>query len=313
MSLRPFNSVSGFSVGNNYGVIDANGNVTSNSLTVASLANLGPISNVTITGGSAGQIIATDGNGNLSFITSTANSAAPMPYYVPTGESFIVPLNFQGLFAQPIEIDGVLEVNGSLIEVISIHNSNVTEIVFNDGNGYTSNAGFTFSKASGNLNIPGNVIVSTGNITTSGILTDNYYYANGQPFTSQKPSGSNTQLQYNFNNSFGASNNLTFNSDSNLLSIIGNVSITKNLQLAANSAISIGNNVGNAGQVLTSDGTNTAWATNFYQGNTPPDFNTLNYGDIFFFIDTPNNTQTLYMWVTDGSSSYFYDFLPPTF
>lgn len=313
MSLRPFNSVSGISVGNNYDVIDANGNVTSNSLTVASFANLGPIGNVTITGGTAGQAIVTDGNGNLSFSTATSNSAAPMPYYVPAGESFIVPLNFQGLFAQPIEIDGVLEVDGALIEVISIHNSNVTEIVFNDGNGYTSNAGFTFDKTSGNLNIPGNVIVSTGNITTSGILTDNYYYANGQPLDSQNPGGSNTQLQYNFSNTFGASPNLTFNSDTNLLSVGGNLSITKQLQLLSNSAISINNSVGNAGQVLTSDGTNTAWATNFYHGDTPPDFNTLNYGDIFFFIDTPNNTQTLYMWVTDGSSSYFYDFLPPSF
>jgi hypothetical protein len=78
-------------------------------------------------------------------------------------------------------------------------------------------------------------------------------------------------------------------------------------------AVRANGSVGTAGQVLTSNGTNTYWSTRFYYGDTPPDFATLNYGDIFFYVDNPNNYQRLYMWVTDGTSDYFYDFLPPSF
>ena len=204
MSLRAFNSIQGFSVGEDptQNIILANGDITTVNFTANGVSNLGPISNVKITGGTNGYVLQTDGTGNLSWNAQSSSSNA---------------------------------------------------------------------------------------------------------------AGSNTQIQFNNANALGASSNLTFNSATNLFSVVGNVSVTQNLKLSANSAISINNSVGNAGQVLTSNGTNTYWATNFYYGGTPPDFATLNYGDIYFFIDTPNNTQRLYMWVTDGSSDYFYDFLPPSF
>ena len=43
------------------------GNITANNLSVLAKSNLNSISNVTITGGTSGQFIKTDGNGNLSF------------------------------------------------------------------------------------------------------------------------------------------------------------------------------------------------------------------------------------------------------
>jgi hypothetical protein len=417
MALRPLNSVAGISVGSDPQtvVILANGDITTTNITVSGVSDLGPIGNVKITGGSSGQVITTDGTGNLTFSdTASGNSAAPMPYIIPVGESYSVPENFQGLFTVPIEIDGTLEVNGILAEVGTAINSESGQIIFDDNGELTGNAGFSFDQSSGNLSVPGsgiftgnllptanitydlgsptqrwkdlylsnntiylgtstisgatgnieltnagggtftvagNATVSTlengnssvsinananitvsvtgtsnvavfssnafnvsGNVIATGVKTNNYYYANGNPLdVGGNPGGSNTQIQFNTGNEFDASANLTFNSTTNLLTVSGNVSITKNLQLTSNSAISINNSVGNAGQVLTSDGTKTFWATNFYYGDTPPDFATLNYGDIFFFIDTPNNTQRLYMWVTDGSSSYFYDFLPPSF
>jgi len=64
----------------------------------------------------------------------------------------------------------------------------------------------------------------TGNITTGGILTDNYYYANGSPLDFQQPAGSNTQIQFNSDGDFGASSNFTFDSDTNILTVTGNVS-----------------------------------------------------------------------------------------
>ena len=67
MAIRPFNSLQGYSVGDDpkIDVISANGDVTAANLTVNSISNLGPVSNIVITGGTSGQAIVTDGFGNL--------------------------------------------------------------------------------------------------------------------------------------------------------------------------------------------------------------------------------------------------------
>lgn len=68
---------------------------------------------------------------------------------------------------------------------------------------------------------------------------------------------------------------------------------------------------GTAGQVLVSDGTQTRWTSRFYVGMTPPD-NPF-YGDIWYFTGLPDDgvPATLVMWINDGVSDYWYDFLPP--
>jgi hypothetical protein len=328
MALRPFNSVAGITVGNDpqTTVILANGDITTTNLTANGVSNLGNIGNVIITGGSSGQVIQTDGLGNLIFADSTgSNSAAPMPSYIPVGESYLVPSNFQGLFTVPIEIDGELQVDGILAEVGTPINSESGQIIFDDNGELTGNSGFSFDQTSGNLSVPGsglftgnllpsanvtydlgsstqrwkdlylanntiylgnstisgangnieltnsgggtftvagnstvstlengnssvsinananitvsvtgtsnvvvftpNTISVTGNVVTTGIKTDNYYYANGQPLdVGGNPAGSNTQIQFNNSNEFGASANLTFNSSTNLLTVTGNIS-----------------------------------------------------------------------------------------
>jgi hypothetical protein len=97
--------------------------------------------------------------------------------------------------------------------------------------------------------------------------------------------------------------------------ILGNLIVTGNVTAPTLNtlAIAIAGNIGSTGQVLTSNGAATIWASKYYYGDTPPDFDKLNYGDIFFYIDAPNNFSRMYMWVTDGNSEFFYDFLPPTF
>jgi hypothetical protein len=67
-------------------------------------------------------------------------------------------------------------------------------------------------------NITGGNLITTGNAVVGGIKTDNYYYANGAPLDMQQPAGSNTQIQFNSANDFGASANLTFNTTTNTLS-----------------------------------------------------------------------------------------------
>jgi len=72
-----------------------------------------------------------------------------------------------------------------------------------------------------NGNVVTNVLALSGNVAANVIYSDNYRYANGAPFTAAVPGGSNTQLQFNNNGSFGGIPNATWNG--NILSL-GNVS-----------------------------------------------------------------------------------------
>jgi hypothetical protein len=225
----------------------SNTRVWSNTLTLTSLnvsgaSNLGDIANVHIFGGANGQLVQTDGNGNLIFADpAVVDSAAPMPFYIPVGEKYYVPDSFQGLFTVPIEIDGELEVNGILAEVGTAINSLNSQIIFDDNGELTGNTGFTFDTVSGNLAVPGSATVSS-------ILTDNYYYANGQPVSfggGGTPGGSTTQLQYNNAGSFGGISTATYSG--------GQLSLGSNAQVKITG--------GTIGQVLSTDGAgNLSWA-----------------------------------------------------
>jgi len=80
----------------------------------------------------------------------------------------------------------------------------------------TTLEGTLSTAAQPNVTSLGNLTVANvvGNLQTGGILTDNYYYANGAPVDFQQAAGSNTQLQFNNNGDFGSSANLTYNSAS---------------------------------------------------------------------------------------------------
>jgi hypothetical protein len=90
-----------------------------------------------------------------------------------------------------------------------------------------ANAGVAFNLA-GSDNVAtistAGVITSSGNVVPLGIKTDNYYYANGAAVDfGESAAGSDTQVQFNDNGSFGASGNLTFADASGLLTASGNV------------------------------------------------------------------------------------------
>ena len=174
MALRSFNSVSGFSVGqdSDIDVVSNIGNVTPVNLTVSELSNLGAIGNITITGGTNGQGIITDGAGTLSFGSTgiAANSATNMPYYISSGDTYVVNANLQGLYSQAIEIDGALEVDGILIEVGTSQNAAPYEVYYDNNGTLTGNTGFSFQPSTGNLSIPGNVN-ATGNLIPGANVT----------------------------------------------------------------------------------------------------------------------------------------------
>jgi hypothetical protein len=117
VTTKYFNVKTGITSGNI--TLDADsGNVSATNLTVTGSSNLGNIGNITITGGTSGQVVTTDGAGNLSFTSpSSMASPAPMPYYIFTGEIYTIPVYFQGLFGTPITIEGTLDVEGILVEV----------------------------------------------------------------------------------------------------------------------------------------------------------------------------------------------------
>lgn len=171
MSLKPFNSVAGITVGDNppVPVILANGDITTTNLTANGISDLGSISNVKITGGTTGQTIVTDGSGNLSFANVAADqSAAPMPTYIAVGNTVTIPNNYQGLFGYPITVDGALEVEGILIDVndSTVPAGNISYVQYNNGNLMGGSASFTFVDSTGVLTAP---LVKTSATTFSGL------------------------------------------------------------------------------------------------------------------------------------------------
>ena len=75
-----------------------------------------------------------------------------------------------------------------------------------------------------NSNITTTLESVSGNISAGGVLTNNLYYANGQPWNfggggSGSPGGSNTQLQFNNQNNFGGSANLTYDVGTNQVTL----------------------------------------------------------------------------------------------
>jgi hypothetical protein len=165
----------------------SNTRVWSNSISIASLnvasnANLGNVGNVHISGGTNGQVLKTDGSGNLSWTSSS--TSGQMPYYIPSGDSYTVDTYKQGLFALPIEVDGILEVDGQLIQVDPVFSNSVAnyQVLFKKDYNLTGNTGLLFydsnttliannfkSTSSANLGSVSNIVITGG--TNGYVLT----------------------------------------------------------------------------------------------------------------------------------------------
>ena len=208
----------------------SNSRVWSNALNLSSLtvngeSNLGNIGNIHITGGSNGQVVTTDGFGNLTFTTvssGSSNLAAPMPYFIPTGEAYTVSNNFQGLFNIPITIDGELEVDGVLIEVEG-----------SGGGGTATGLNATIENVSISGGTSGYYLQTDG----AGVLS----WASGGGGGSGSPGGVNTQIQFNDAGLFGGNTGFTFNKTTGVFSA-PNIIVTGNITPSANVTYSLGNN-----------------------------------------------------------------------
>ena len=128
---------------------------------------------------------------------------------------------------------------------------------------YASFAGDVVNSAQPNITSLGNLssLTVAGNIAANGLLTNNLYYANGQPWDLQEAAGANNQIQYNVNNNFAASANFTFDPSTSLLTVTGNVSASNaNLGNIATANFFTGTLTTNAQPNITSVGTLTSLA-----------------------------------------------------
>ncbi len=178
MSIKPLNSIAGFSVGEypSTTVINSNGNVTTANLSVTGPANLGAVANVAITGGSAGQVLQTDGSGNLSFVTlgtaSLSNGNSNVSVLNNGNINFSVAGNanvvtFTGVganFNGNVAVTGLLTnnlyyANGTPWDLQEAAGAN-TQIQYNNGtnNNFGASANFTFNDTTNVLTVTGNII-----------------------------------------------------------------------------------------------------------------------------------------------------------
>jgi hypothetical protein len=258
MSTVAFNSVSGYTVGENpaKSIILANGDITTINFTANGVSNLGPIANVKITGGTSGQAITTDGSGNLTFTTvsGSSNLAAPMPYYIATASSYSVSANFQGLFATPITIDGVLAIDGILIDVSNAMNSIDQQVLFDSNAVVTGNVGFTFNSTTGNLGVPGNITTGDNTLIRSGRVTLTSNAAGGWVYQSD-----NSPL-------YLGANMATVNAAQSSIVIAGNTAAPGNVLIQSNLAV-VGN-VQTSSNIVWANSSNTTKAYQFYNSAT---------------------------------------------
>jgi len=329
MALRPLNSVAGFSVGETPStVILGNADVTANNFSLSGKSNLNAIGNVYISGGANGQVIKTDGLGNLSFVTIDAwkiqngNSSVQVlgnsnVTVSVSGNANIATFTSSGfdvsgyINAGNITANGNLSANNYLVtpgstELIIAPGSQVTRM-YSNVNPFTD-LGYSLGNSLARWNnLFLNTANVTGNISAGGLLTNNLYYANGQPWDLQEAAGSNTQIQYNDgNNNFGASANFTFNNSTNVLNLNGNAQFNNaNLgNLATANFVNVASNIV----------TNNLSVNNNISGNTANftgNISALNFvGNVTGNITAPGaNTYILFndANITNAVANFTYD------
>jgi len=190
------------------GIVSATGNVSGSNfittnaveagtLTVSGVSTLGAVGNVRVTGGTSGQVMSTDGTGNLSFISISSSGISNGTSNVTVLSSGNITMSSAGnanvlvVTGTGVSVNGNVEV-GNLIGAVANGNSNVA--ITANGNVNISAVGIanvfvvtsTGVNVSGILSATGNVLgarlissgiisatgnLSAGNISTSGLIT----------------------------------------------------------------------------------------------------------------------------------------------
>ena len=156
MSAESFNSLGGFSVGiPEKIVVDANGNVVTNVMV--------PSGNVVANTVSANTLNIT-GNIALGDVSNVSILGGENGYFLQTDGDGNLTWAAGG--------------NGGASNAAPAGSN--TQVQFNDAGSFGGNAGFTFNKITGTLNI-GNIV--TGSNVTANIVSANYLYGDGSNIT----------------------------------------------------------------------------------------------------------------------------------
>ena len=191
------------------------------SLTVGGESNLGPVGNVTITGGNAGYVLGTDGTGNLAWVQQANGNGVPYIHFDVTSngnnQQFsntlltnytsnnsinlfkngvnIEPTLFEKTNANTVQINIDLQ-TGDTIDILAssggggLPAGNATEVQFNSGFSFASSNAFTFDVSNTRLS------VTNANITSANTNTiRNRTYANIEIINQKAPI-----IGYNVNN-----------------------------------------------------------------------------------------------------------------
>ena len=159
---------------------------------ITSVGNLS-INTLHIAGGTNGQYLQTDGEGNLAWVAGGGSGNG-----VVGGSTGQIQFNNAGDFG------------GS------------ASLVWDQANALlsTTNIGASHATIYGNVDTIN--VNATGNVKPNAIYTDHYYYANGYVFGggggNGVPGGATTQVQFNDNGVFAGNTGFTFNKTSGLLS-----------------------------------------------------------------------------------------------
>lgn len=174
---------------------------------------LGTLANIKIIGGTAGQFVTTDGAGNLYWSSGGSGNGSP------------------GGFNQSVQFNNGGDFGGD------------TAFIYDSGTGQLqvprirSNTNANFSGASSvNLGAVGNLRISGGLngyvLTTDG--SGNLSWSAGGGSGNGTPGGSNTQVQFNNNGTFGADAFFTYNNTTKTVQIGGNL-IANSVQMGSGS------------------------------------------------------------------------------
>ena len=308
MSLKPLNSVGGFSVGNSTitTVIYPNTDVTTANLVVSNYANLGNVGNIYIGGGNSGAVLSTDGLGNLNWssspgVTEIQNGNSNVSIPVASGNIYInanAATDSQWVF----DITGNLTVPGSSYIIPNSGSLNLTDASGNsyididtnniyfytdyEGSEYEwnlDNSGNTTFPAVGTANL-GNLVTAnyanfandvtiTGNANVTGNVTANNFSTTG---SAGNISGANVI----FANSFTSNGGLVDFSTNNANVQLGNIG---NVHILG----------GSDGYVLQTDGTgNLSWTE-------APNINEIKNGNSNVTI--PSQDGNVYINANSGS------------
>jgi hypothetical protein len=195
-------------VDSNGNVLDITvGNINTANLTANGLVTLNDVSNLKVTGGNIGQVLATDGTGNLLFIDQSGGGGGGGSSIANGSSSISIPV-FNG--------DIIGSVNGST--------------VFNISNAVTDlNTDLNTNNITANGNLFVNNITSNGNVSISETITANSITSNSNVSASGNISGNNITLTNDITGSNLIIN--TISSSGTSISIQDNVSLNGNLNL----------------------------------------------------------------------------------